>query len=354
MSDAGPGLATIAAPAAPVPQAPAIEIEIDDSAFDRDAALAKVRGEEPTKEEPAATEPEKTPEQQTDEEREANRRKRLSDDKGKLSQDKLDAAFAKLTAEGKRMRTQREAFKTERATFDQAKAQYDAAIETAAQRVTTQEKEWSDLTESAKTTPLKVLEKLGWSVPKLVAFIQNDGKHTPEEQINATRTEYDKRLAAQTTELEQLKNSLKERDFKSAASTYEAKATETMRGLLPSYELVSKYDLTTEVVPKVLQNIAHIYREGGQLGDVKYPKGTALDPKTVLDYFEAQEVKQLARFGFRPGQAGAASSAAKPGAVQPKTLSNADTASRGVKPPVAEDEMFDREAALEEIRRRYS
>jgi hypothetical protein len=351
MSDAGPSLSVQQAPAVEAP--PAIEIEIDDSAFDRDAALATVRGEQ-TPEEPVAPEPEKSPEQQTDEEREANRRKKLSDEKGKLSQDKLDAAFAKLTAEGKRMRTQREAFKAERATFDQAKAQYDAAIETAATRVTSQEKEWADLTESAKTTPLKVLEKLGWSVPKLVAFIQNDGKHTPEEQINETRTEYDKRLAEQSAELERLKNSVKERDFKSAAGAYEAKATETMRALVPTYEFVSKYDLTTEIVPKVLQNIAHIYREGGQLGDKQYPKGTALDPKTVLDYFEAQEVKQLARFGIRPGQAGATSSVVKPGAVQPKTLSNADTASRGVKPPVAEDETFDREAALEEIRKRYS
>lgn len=349
MSDAGPGTSV---QQAPVVETPVVEIEIDDSAFDREAALSEVRGE-PKTEEPAKAEPEKAPEQQTDEEREASRRKKLSDDKGKLSQDKLDAAFAKLTSEGKRLRTKTEAFKAERATFDGAKAEYDKAIENAAQRVTAQEKEWSDLTESAKTTPLKVLEKLGWSVPKLVAFIQNDGKHTPEEQINETRTEYDKRLAAQATELETLKKSLKERDFKSAAGAYEAKATETMRALVPSYEIISKYDLVTEVVPKVLQNIAHIYREGGQLGDKQYPKGTALDPKTVLDYFEAQEVKQLARLGFRPGQAGAAGSAAKPGAAQPKALSNGDTSSRGMK-PADDDTIFDREAALREIRERYS
>ena len=321
--------------------------------FDRDAALASLGalGTESGEEELAAAaeaEPEKTPEQQTDEERTEARKKRLSDEKGKLSQDKLDGAFAKLTAEGKRLRGKVEAFKAERATFDQAKSQYDAAIEQAATRVNAKEAEFAKTEADFKASPLGVLEKYGWDVPKLVKWIQNDGKLGPEEQIQDTRVEYDKRLQEHSKKVEELENKLKERDFKAAASQYEAKALETMRGLIDKYEFVSKYDLATEVAPKVLQNIAAIYREGGELNGVKYPKGTALDPKTVLDYFESKEAAALARFGIRPGQAGATSGVAKPGAVQPKALSNSDTASRGVKPP-SDDSEFDREQAWREV-----
>lgn len=325
----------------------------DDGGFDADSARAAaaemLRGGDEAP--PEATEKpvdEKTTEELSEEERLAARKQKLSDEKGKLSQDKLDNAFAKLTAEGKRLRAKVEAHKAERATFESAKAQYDAAIEKAAERVNGQEKEWNDFKEQAKTSPLTVLEKLGWSVPKLIKFIENDGKHTPEDQLAETKTTYDKRFEELQKELESTKSSLKQRDFKTAASQYEANATAKMAELMPKYEYISKYDLKTEVAPKVLQNIAHIYREGGQVGDKTYPKGTALDPQVILDYFEAQTAKEVSRFGIRPGQAGTTNSVVKPGAAQPKTLSNADTSSRSVKQNT-DDEEFDRDDAWRKV-----
>jgi hypothetical protein len=325
----------------------------DDGGFDADSARAAAAemlrgGDEAPPEAPEKPVDEKTTEELSEEERLAARKQKLSDEKGKLSQDKLDNAFAKLTAEGKRLRAKVEAHKAERATFETAKAQYDAAIEKAAERVNGQEKEWNDFREQAKTSPLTVLEKLGWSVPKLIKFIENDGKHTPEDQLAETKTTYDKRFEELQRELESTKSSLKQREFKTAASQYEANATAKMAELMPKYEYISKYDLKTEVAPKVLQNIAHIYREGGQVGDKTYPKGTALDPQVILDYFEAQTAKEVSRFGVRPGQAGAANSAAKPGAAQPKTLSNADTSSRSVKQNT-DDEEFDRDDAWRKV-----
>lgn len=370
MSDASGIAAVTPAPGgmggSAITQAPAFE------SFDRDAALAEVGAdgfgssvnadevsrlevdEAPaveTEEAEAATE-EKPAEEQSEEERLEARKRKLSDKDGKLDQSKVDRAFAKLTAEGKRLRIKAEAFKAERATFESAKAQYDAAIETAAQRVTAKEAEFAKFEADAKTSPLGVLEKFGWSVEKLVKFIQNDGKHSPEDLIKDTKSEYEKRFETQQKELEELRNSLKQDKVKSAASQYEANAIKTMEGLMDKYEFINKYDLKTEIAPKVLQNIAHIYREGGEINGVKYPKGTALDPKTVLDYFEAQTAKEVSRFGIRPGQAGATSSVAKPGAAQPKALSNADTSSRGVKAS-DEDEPFDRDAAWQEVRKMY-
>ncbi len=187
---------------------------------------------------------------------------------------------------------------------------------------------------------------------RLVKFIQNDGKHAPEDLIKDTRSEYEKRFETQQKELEELRSSLKQDKVKLAASQYEANAIRTMEGLMDKYEFINKYDLKTEIAPKVLSNIAHIYREGGELNGVKYQKGTALDPKVILDYFEAQTAKEVSRFGIRPGQAGAASSAAKPGAAQPKALSNADTSSRGVKAS-DDDETFDREAAWREVHKMF-
>jgi hypothetical protein len=340
--------------------------------FDRDAALAEVGADgfgssvdasevsrlevdddaKPEVEAEVEAPEEKSAEAQTDEERLEARKKKLSDKDGKLDQSKVDRAFAKLTAEGKRLRAKSEAFKTERSTFEQAKAQYDAAIETAAQRLQARDAEHDKFNEAAKNSPLGVLEKFGWDVPKLIKFIQNDGKHSPEDLIRDTKSEYEKRFETQQKELEELRNSLKQDKVKTAANQYEANAIKTMEGLMEKYEFISKYDLRTEIAPKVLQNIAHIYREGGDLNGVKYPKGTALDPKTVLDYFEAQTAKEVSRFGIRPGQAGATSSVAKPGAAQPKALSNADTSSRGVKAS-DEDEPFDREAAWREVRNMY-
>jgi hypothetical protein len=327
----------------------------DFEAFDRGAALEQASkvmdGEEPEAAPEAAPEPEKTPEELTDEERQANRRKKLSDDKGKLDQDKLDNAFAKLTAEGKRLRAKAEAHKAERAQFDEAKARYDAAINQAAERVNAKEAAQLKFDEEMKTSPLGALERAGWTVEKLVKWIQNDGKSTPEDMIESTRADYDKRFTEQQAKLAELEANIQKRQFEAVARSYQEKATRQMAELMPQYELVSKYDLQTEVAPKILQKLTHIYREGGELNDVKYPKGTALDPKVVLDHFEAQEAKQLARFGFRPGQAGAANSAAKPGASQPKALSNSDTSSRSVKPPSDDDGEFDREAAWREVQR---
>ena len=334
--------------------------------FDRAAALAeyqKITGSdeevsrldvsdapadepEPEVEKPAA--------ELTEEERLANKRKKLSDDKGKLDQDKLDSAFAKLTAEGRRLRGKVEAFKGEKAAFEAQKAQFNEAIEAAAKRVTAAEQEWNALKKSAETEPLTVLEKLGWSVEKLTKFIMNDGKHTPEELIAKTSSQYEEKLKEQQAKLEQLEKSIRDREVTSKASAYEQKAIATMESLISNYELIKNYDLRGEIAPKVLQNIAHIYREGGKLGEQTYPKGTALDPKTVLDYFEAQEAKALARHGYRPGQAGAANGAAKPGAAKPKAgLSNADTSVRSQKPPVDDDE-FDREDALRQVQNLFS
>jgi hypothetical protein len=362
MSEAG---AVLVAPM-PGDAAPVVaDIAIDDGGeFDRAAAFDEMRrvtgANDSNAEEPAEVEAEAEgePETKTDpteEEREANRRKKLSDEKGKLSQDKLDAAFAKLTAEGKRLRGKVESFKTERATFEKAKAEYDKAIEVAASRVNKTEAEWAELAKSAETEPLRVMEKLGWNVDKLTKWILNDGKHTPEELINKTSQSYEAKLAQQAKELQDLKDSLKTRDVSSAASQYEQRAVATMESLIAAadskYELIKNYDMRTEIAPKVLQNIAHIYREGGTLGEVKYEKGTALDPKTVLDYFEAQEAKALARHGYRPGQAGATSSVAKPGAAKPKAgLSNADTATRAIRPPVDDDDTeFDRDEAMRRV-----
>lgn len=346
-----------ATPAVVVSEAPGVETSGGESeVFDRDAAMREAFNDNSTPE-PAVEAQTKTDEQLTEEQleqqRSDTRRKKLSDDEGKLSQDKLDGAFAKLTAEGRRHKARLAEFNTQKTQFETAKAQYDAAVNAAAERVTAQEKEFADLKEQAKSSPLGVLEKLGWDVKRLVSFIQNDGKHTPETQIEDTRREYDQRIAAQQKKLEELENGIRERSFKSAAADYQTKATKQITELMPKYPLAGTYDLATEIVPKVLQNITHIYREGGELGGVKYPKGTALDPKAVLDHFEAQEAKALARHGFRPGQAGTAASAAQPGAVQPKTLSNKDTSSRAVKPP-SEDEEFDREAALAEVQRLFN
>lgn len=335
----------------------------DEGGFDRQAALdavgAQLRdakteaGETETETEPAATETKPGDEAKTDEQLEKERldakRKKLSDPEGKLSQDKLDNAFAKLTAEGRRLRTKAEEHKANVASFEAAKAQYDAAIEQHAQRVQARDKEHDDFLARMKKDPLGALEKSGWTVEKLVAWIQNDGKHTPESLIEETRSKYDTEIEALRKENEEIKNGLKKSRFESAAAQYEAKATATMEALMPSYEYISKYDLKTEVAPKVLQNIAYIYREGGNVGDKHYPKGTALDPKVILDYFEAQTAKEVSRFGVRPGQAGAANRAANPGAVQPKTLSNADTGARGVRTQDDDDSVFDREAALRQV-----
>lgn len=359
MSEAG---AVLVAPMAGDAAPSVADIAVDDGGeFDRAAAFDEMRrvtgADDLTTEEPAEVEaePEETRTDPTEEEREANRRKKLSDEKGKLSQDKLDSAFAKLTAEGKRLRGKVEAFKTEQATFAKAKAEYDAAIEIAATRVNKTEAEWADLTKSAETEPLRVMEKLGWNVDKLTKWILNDGKHTPEELINKTSQSYEAKLAHQAKELQDLKDSLKTRDVSSAASQYEQRAVATMESLIAApdskYELIKNYDMRTEIAPKVLQNIAHIYREGGKLGEVNYEKGTALDPKTVLDYFEAQEAKALARHGYRPGQAGVTNSVTKPGAAKPKAgLSNADTAVRAIRPAVDDDDTeFDRDEAMRRV-----
>jgi hypothetical protein len=362
MSEAG---AVLVAPA-PGDAAPSVAnvAVVDGGEFDRASAFAdyqKLLGvDEPDPEPaPAAEEPEAESDEPktepTEAEREANRRKKLSDDKGKLDQDKLDSAFARLTAEGRRLRGKVEAFKTERSSFEAQKAQFNEAIELAAQRVTKQEAEWNALRKSAETEPLTVLESLGWDVDKLTKFILNDGKHTPEELIAKTSSKYETEMNQLREELEATKSGLKERDFKSQASQYEQRAIGTMEQLIAApeskYELIKNYDLRTEIAPKVLQNIAHIYREGGQLGEVKYQKGTALDPKTVLDYFEAQEAKALARHGYRPGQAGATNSVAKPGAAKPKAgLSNADTAVRAIRPSSDDDDTeFDREEAMRKV-----
>jgi hypothetical protein len=351
------GLEVVAAPAVGAAEAPEVE------SFDRQAALAEARSimgadeepatPEPDTEEETAEKPEAKPEEakpDDEDDKTKKRREKLSDEEGKLKQDKLDAAFAKLTAEGRRLRSKVEAFKAEKATFDTAKAQYDSAVEQAAQRVMQQEQEFNTRKDRARKEPLAAFEELGWTVEKLVKFIQNDGKHTPEDLIEKTRSEYDQRIQEQEARLEELNNSIKKGRFEQAAKSYETRAVETMRELLPKYELVSKFDLQTEIAPKVLQNIAHIYREGGVIDGVQYPKGTALDPKTILDYFEKQESAALSRYGFRPGQAGATASVAKPGAAQPKPLSNADTSSRSVK-TVDDDAAFDREAALAEAMR---
>lgn len=333
----------------------------DEGGFDRGAALERVNAqmrdarakEEPAAEadEPVAAEPadDTKTEEQLEKERLDAKRKKLSDPEGKLSQDKLDNAFAKLTAEGRRLRSRAEEHKANVASFEAAKAQYDAAIETHAQRVQARDKEHDDFLARMKKDPLGALEKSGWTVEKLVAWIQNDGKHTPESLIEDTRSKYDTEIAELKKQQQELQEGIKKSRFESAAGEYQAKAIKTMEGLMPSYEFISKYDLKTEVAPKVLQNIAYIYREGGKVGDKTYPKGTALDPKVVLDYFEAQTAKEVSRFGVRPGQAGAASSAAKPGAGQPKTLSNADTGARGVRTEDDDDSVFDREAALRRV-----
>ena len=358
--------------------APVVNADIADGGgeFDRAAAFAEYQkvtdsegdgtsrldvkdfdpNEEPPTEETAA---EPKPEDLTEEERIANRRKKLSDEKGKLSQDKLDGAFAKLTAEGKRLRGKVEALKGERAAFEKLQADHREAIETAATRVNKTEAEWNEHAEKAKTEPLTVLEKLGWDWDKLVRYVQNNGKVAPEDAMKSAQQTYEQKLAAQAQELKDLKDSLSQRDMKSEASQYEQRAVATMESLITAagskYELVKNYDLKTEIAPKVLQNIAAIYREGGTLGSKTYPKGTALDPATVLDHFEAQEAKALARHGYRPGQAGAASSAAKLGAAKPKaSLSNADTSSRALRQPAEDATEFDREDALRQVQNLFS
>ena len=347
------GLATIAAPSpAPVAAPPVVEA---DAPFDRNAALDSMRAEfsdgeeEVTKapenpgEEPVVEEPAK---ELSEEEKAEARKAKLKDKDGKIDQSKVDAAFAKLTAEGKRLRAKAEAFKAEKSQFETAKAEYDAAIEKASQRIIDEDKSREARRERAKTAPLGVLEELGWTVPKLITWIESDGQVDPAAVVDEKLSEFDKRLAEREAKLEERERAIKEGSFKNAAAQYEAKASKTIGELLPTYEFISKYDMTTEVVPKVLQNIAAIYREGGKLGDKTYPKGTALDPKTVLDHFEAHEARQLARFGIVPGQARATASVANPGAAQPKTLSNRDTSARSVVAKNDDDEPFNRDEAI--------
>jgi hypothetical protein len=135
-----------------------------------------------------------------------------------------------------------------------------------------------------KKNPLEALKSIGLGYEKLTELALNDGKLTPEMQLELVRQELDQKYMS---ELEKVKQQLEERDKQSEEQKLEATVNSFKNQIKnfvatnPDYELIQAND-ASEVVFEVIEE--H-YKENGRI----------LETKEAADLVEAQLLEEAQR-----------------------------------------------------------
>lgn len=294
---------------APVP-APAPEATGEATAeLNMDDVIAAAMGELPPVTEDAASSPPVATE--TDE----KRKEALSTD-GKLSEEKLSRAFAKVREQERRAKNRAQAIEADRQAILAARKEVDDVRGA-----------YEPLRELATKNPVEFLMKSGWTKQQVADFILNDDKLPPERLI----AESDKRISEK---LEQLDRREREFSEKMESERVQGKAREYEHLVLTQIQSnLDQYPLTKRMSSRPGENIHKATLN--YIGRIFKETGKALAPRDALVYFEKRFTEERdALLGDSHGQAVAGQTASKPGAGQPRALTNSATAERGVKPPI--------------------
>src|SRR6185436_2406702 len=296
MSHAGPSTETAAPAAAETVTETTAEPSIDDVIA---AAMNDLPAEE-KQAEPAKPDP-------VDEKRKAD----LSKD-GKLDEGKLSAAFAKVREQERRAKARAQQLEADRQAILAARKEVDDAR--------AQEEPIRAL---AKSNPIEYLKKQGWTKQQIADFIINDEKLTPEHLV----ADMDARVKAQLEDLDrrqrEFAENVEKQRVQAKAAEYESLVLTQISTQIDAYPLTKRMASRPgeDLHKATLNYLARVYRD----------EGKALAPKDALEYFENRFREERDALSDPPGQAGTVPTG-KPGAGQPRALTNGDTSERGVNP----------------------
>lgn len=239
--------------------------------------------------------------------------------------DEFASKFAALSRKEKALRQQEQEWKSKL-------EEMEARIRSYEEKENTKEPE-IPLDYRLKKNPLQTLDELGLSYDKLTELALNDGKLTPDMQMDIMRRELEDKYSK---ELEDIRNELLERDKRMEEQKYE----ETINGYMAeltnfvnksdSYELIKAND----AVDLVFDVVENHYNETGKI----LSNEEAAD--LVERELEAELKRVMEKAGPKLGFGAQASQEPKRPAAQSPTLSNSQTShvsTRGDR-PLSEDE----------------
>lgn len=227
---------------------------------------------------------------------------------------KVDPRFSALARKEAQLYREREALKAERAAVEQARQQV-AAFEQARQQ--------------ARLNPVAALEALGLSPVDVNEFILNGNKPTPSAEVQAVRDELERYRAEQAEQAERAERAAAERlaaERNAVLDTFRRTAVDFVEKNPDRYPLTTIHNGAT-LVPKIVEQ--HFARTEKLLT-------TAQAADLVEKHFErvADRVAKARAGQARPdtskpvaAPSPAAPVATTPTPAQPRTLSNALTAS---------------------------
>lgn len=305
MSEAAVAATTTAPNAAPPPavvEAPA-DTGADDGGDEISTARAKAREilfakEEPTEAPKLETKPEPKPEPEKPKE---------------PDETEVSRRYAKVHAQEQRLKARQQAFLQEQEAFKARAAEVE---------------QYQSL---AKSDPVKLLERAGWTKDQVIDWIRSDGKIEPEKLIKDLDERYKSEIQKMREEREAEKAAFEAEKRQREVKQVEQMLTDEVSSLLSA----GKYPILSSIVTGDAEERASLDHRVREITmQIWNSKREAVEPHEVLSYLEGRWAKTVARL---PGQAPAVKSAS-PVAVEPKPITNGATSERTVR-SVEYDEM---------------
>lgn len=308
MSEAAAAVVTPAPNAAPPPAVAETTADTgaDDGGDEISSARAKAREILFAKEEPQ--EAEEKPKAKAEEPKAPEPEKPKEPDETEVSR-----RFAKVHAQEKRLKERQQAFLQEQEAFKAARAEVD---------------EYRTL---AKSDPVKLLERAGWTKDQVIEWIRSDGKIEPEKLIKDLDERYKSEIQKLKEEREAEKRAFEQEKRAREVKQVEQMLTDEVSSLLGA----GKYPILASIVTGDAEERASLDQRVREITMQVWQKTQkAVEPHEVLEYLEGRWAKTVSRL---PGQAPAVKSA-PPVAVEPKPMTNGASSERTVR-SVDYDEM---------------
>lgn len=226
----------------------------------------------------------------------------------------LSRGFSRLSAQEKRLKERQREFLAEQESFKKQREEYEARTK-------------------FDNDPIAFLEKQGWSKDKIVEWIKGDGKVDPEilykqlaeqskKQIDDLRAEREQ----ERRELESQRQQRRKDETEYQIGEKSLKLTREDPELGDLKRLAEKNPGKFE--PFIKRRVGEIMRQVWEKTyDPQTRQGTLVDERDALVYLQSE----LAELQLGPAQ-GPAVQSAKPGAVEPRPITNQASSQRVVQP----------------------
>lgn len=145
--------------------------------------------------------------------------------------EKLASKFAALSRKERQVVAKQQELKAAEAKIAEERSKMIAEVEAEKAKVQSEIKKVQEFEQLKKMNPLKAMEFLGYTYQQLGEIFLNDGKPTPEQEINRVKSEMEERLEAYKREqLESAKKAQEEQELKAKkAQEEETKRIEAER-----------------------------------------------------------------------------------------------------------------------------